>query len=109
MEEPMNALWIIAVFYIVDDVLEQLGHRSHKLAQVPDAEVLTVAIVAAKFFQNHHERAFCVLQDADYLSGDLSISRFNRRLHQLADWLPFLSIVAIVRRKKRNSLAGACI
>jgi hypothetical protein len=58
---------------------------------VPDAEVITVAIVAAKYFQNHHERALCVLQQAGYLSGQLSISRFNRRLHALADWLPLIA------------------
>lgn len=87
----MNALWIIAVFAIIDDSMKALGHQSHVLAQVPDAEILTVAITSAKFFQNHHERAFCVLQAAGYLSGSLSLSRFNRRLHALADWLPWLA------------------
>ncbi len=87
----MNALWIITVFVVVDDVMHELGHRSHKLAQASDAEVLLVAIVAAQFFQNHHERALSVLHEMHYLSGALSISRFNRRLHALADWLPWLA------------------
>lgn len=87
----MNALWIITVFAIIDDSMKALGHQSHVLAHVPDAEILTVAITSAKFFQNHHERAFCVLQAAGYLSGSLSLSRFNRRLHALADWLPWLA------------------
>jgi len=86
----MNATWIITTFVIIDTVMEQLEHRSHVLAQVPDAEIVTVAVVAAKFFQNHHERALCVLRESHYLSGPLSISRFNRRLHALADWLAFL-------------------
>ena len=87
----MNALWIITVFAIIDDSMQALGHQSHVLAQVPDAEILTVAVTAAKFFQNHQERAFGVLQAAGYLSGALSLSRFNRRLHALADWLPWLT------------------
>lgn len=89
----MNAMWIITVFVVVDDLMQQLGHRTHKLAQASDAEVLLVAIVAAQFFQNHHERALGVMHETHYLSGALSVSRFNRRLHALADWLPFLAEV----------------
>lgn len=86
----MDALWIITVFDFVDEVMRTLGHHSHVLAVVPDSEVLTVAIVAAKYFQNHHERAVCLMAQTGYLSGALSVSRFNRRLHRLASWLPFL-------------------
>src|SRR5262249_15255912 len=80
-----------AVFLITDDLMEHLGHRSHQLAAVPDSEVITVAVVAAKYFQNHAERALVVMQQLGYLSGPLSVSRFNRRLHALADWLAFLA------------------
>ncbi len=83
----MNPLWIITVFVIVDELLTKAGHHDHVLAQVSDSEVLTVAIVAAKDFHNNHERALLLLQETHYLSGHLSVSRFNRRLHQQADWL----------------------
>jgi len=52
--------------------------------------VLTVAVVAACQGQNHHERTLCMMRALHYLSGDLSTSRFNRRVHALADWLPLL-------------------
>ena len=87
----MNALWIITVFDIIDELMKALEHKSHVLAQVPDAEVLTIAVVSAKFFQNHHERTFAILQTTRYLSGSLSLSWFNRRLHALADWLPLIA------------------
>lgn len=87
----MDAIWIVTVFDIIDTVMVQLEHQSHCLAKVPDSEVLTVAVVAAKYFQNHHERALVVLQALGYLSGALSTSRCNRRLHALADWLAFLT------------------
>ncbi len=77
---------IVTIYVVIDDVMQALGHRSHPLAQVSDAEVLTVAVVAAKYFQNHHERALQVLHGMGYLSGRLSPSRFNRRLHALGDW-----------------------
>jgi len=84
-ERTMNAIWIITAFVVIDDLMTALKHKSHPLAQTSDAEVLNVAIVAAKYFQNHHERALCVMRECNYLSGPLSISCFNRRLHALGD------------------------
>jgi len=86
----MNDDFIVPAYVVIDETLRALDHRSHPLAQLGDAEVLTVAVVAAKYFQNHHERALQVLQGMGYLSGTLSASRFNRRLHALADWFRLL-------------------
>ena len=44
----MNATWSITAFVVIDDLMTALKHKSHPLAQASDAEVLTVAIVAAK-------------------------------------------------------------
>lgn len=87
----MDATWIVTVFVITDTLMEHLEHRSHVLAQVPDAEIVTVALTAAHAFANHHERALQVLTQTGYLSGRISTSRFNRRLHALADWLILLA------------------
>jgi len=83
----MNDDVIVATFVVIDEVLAHAGHRDHALARVGDAEVLTVAVAAAAYFQNHHARALQVMQGMGYLSGRLSASRFNRRLHALASWL----------------------
>ena len=85
----MNDELIITSYVIIDDVMRSLNHRSHPLAKVTDAEVLTVAVVAARYFHNNHERALWVLTELGYLSARLSTSRFNRRLHAVADWLRF--------------------
>ena len=45
-----------------------------------------MAVLAAKYFQNHHECALSVLIGMGYVSR-LSVSRFNRQLHRLHDWL----------------------
>jgi hypothetical protein len=50
-------------------------------------------VLAAMYFQNHHERGLCVLCAMGYFQQRLSVSRFNRRLHQLADWLPGILMV----------------
>ncbi len=81
---------IVTAYVVIDETMRALGHRSHGLAQVSDAEVLTVAVVAAKYFANNHERALGVLRGMRYLTKPLSASRFNRRLHALGDWLHLL-------------------
>jgi len=83
----MNDDVIITSYVVTVDVMKAFGHESHVLAQVSDADVVFIAIMAALYFQNHHERALCVMQGMGYVTGRLSISRFNRRLHQLAHWL----------------------
>ncbi len=78
---------IVTVYVVLDEMMQALGHRSHRLAQIDDAEVLTVAVVAAKYFANNHERALGVMYGMRYLAKPLSASRFNRRLHALGGWL----------------------
>jgi hypothetical protein len=86
MEARMDDALIVAIFTVIDDVMASVGHRTHALAQTSDSEVLTVAVIAACQFQNHQQRALCVMRGMRYLSGALSFSRFNRRLHALAHW-----------------------
>lgn len=44
----MNARWIIAAFVVIDTIMERLDHQSDVRASVPDSEILTVAVIAAK-------------------------------------------------------------
>jgi hypothetical protein len=83
----MNDDLIVTAYVVIDETMAALGHRSHRLAQVSDAEVLTVAVVAAKYFANNHERALGGVHGMRYLTKPLSASRFNRRVHALGRWL----------------------
>jgi hypothetical protein len=87
----MDATWIITAFVLIDTLKERLNHRSDVRAQVPDSEVILIAVLSAKYFQNHHERAVCILRESGYLSGSIDVTRFNRRLHKLADWVCFIA------------------
>jgi hypothetical protein len=82
----MDDDFIIAAYVTIADSMREFGQESHRLAKVSDPEVLTVAVVAAKFFHNHQERALCVMIRSGYIPA-LSVSRYNRRLHALAWWL----------------------
>jgi hypothetical protein len=86
----MNETVIIATYVVIDEVLEQAEHHDHRLSEVSDAEVLTVAVVAALYFHNHQERALGMLRLGGYIRGRLSISRYNRRIHALREWLGML-------------------
>jgi hypothetical protein len=71
---------------VIDDVLKAYGFQDDPRATGYGAEILTVAVIAAKYFQNHQERALVILSRLVYVRG-LSVSRFNRRLHALQAWL----------------------
>jgi hypothetical protein len=83
----MDDDFMVTVFVVLDKTMAALGHRDDVRAQASDAAVLTVAVVAAKYFQNHLERGLQMMHLGRYLSGALSVSRFNRRLHALRGWL----------------------
>jgi hypothetical protein len=82
----MNDTYIITTYVVTDTVLKAYGFEDDCRASGTAAEILTVGVIAAKYFQNHHERALCVMTRFGYVHG-LSVSRFNRRLHALRDWL----------------------
>ena len=82
----MNDDYIVPVYVMIDDVLRLMNYQDDVRATMSAAEVLTVAVVAARFFQNHHERALCILQKLGDIPR-LSVSRFNRRLHALQELL----------------------
>jgi len=53
----MNDTLIVTVFVVLDDLLRVCDHRTDCHARTSDSEVLTVGVIAACQFQNHHERA----------------------------------------------------
>lgn len=85
----MNDTYIVTVYVVIDDFLKVMKYQSDGRTRVSAAEILTIAVVAAKYFQNHHERAVGVLHRLGYVSK-ISVSRFNRRLHALRDYLEWL-------------------
>lgn len=82
----MNDRYIVTVYVVIDDVLKLMKYEEDVRAKTKAAEILTVAVVAAKYFGNHHERAVGVLSRLGYVQS-VSLSRFNRRLHDLLGWL----------------------
>jgi Transposase DDE domain len=82
----MNEDYIVAVYYVIDEMLKQVAYEDDVRSQVSAAEILTVAVIAAQYFHNHWERTLAILIQQRVIRC-ISISRFNRRLHALQDWL----------------------
>lgn len=81
---------IIAIYAITDDLLNAIGHREDCRVQLSDAEVITTALVAARFFAGNHQSAQDYLKEHGLMPKMLDKSRFNRRLHRL--FLPLLDV-----------------
>lgn len=76
---------IVAVFCLCDDLLKALHHYDDPQCQMKDAEVMTAAIVAMLFFKGNFRLGCQFLCEYNYMPNMVSRSRFNRRLHRIAD------------------------
>ena len=73
----------IAIYILLDDILQVIGHKENSHRQVNDAMVMTTVLVAAWYFGGNWESARSYMQ-SHHCPAMLSKSRFNRRLHALA-------------------------
>jgi hypothetical protein len=75
---------LIATYCLIDDMLQAAGHREAPQRRVSDAEVMTTALCAARFFRGNFNTARLFLYEQGYIPRMLSKSQFNRRLHRTA-------------------------
>jgi hypothetical protein len=75
---------------VCDDGLNASHHQEDPQQQMSDADVLTTAIIAARFCGGNIETARAVLHSPRSCPRMLSKSRLNRRLHRLSGWVETL-------------------
>lgn len=85
---------IVAVYCVCADLLAGLRHRNDPQCQMTDAEIMTVALVAALFFSGNYALTCLFLREQKYMPRMLSASRFNRRLHRIKDL--FVTLFAVL-------------
>jgi hypothetical protein len=83
----MDDTFVTTVYVILVEMERALQLPVKYKPKMTPAEILTVAVVAAKYFHNNLEMALCLMSRLRYLGQPLSISRFNRQLHQHAAFL----------------------
>ena len=78
---------IIAIYCLCDDFLKSINlpHKRWCNEKMSDAKVMTVTIIAARFFYGNIERARQMLKECGYINNMLSKSRLNRRIHHIPD------------------------
>lgn len=76
---------IVVVFCLCDDMLKALCHREDPQCQMTDAEVMTTAMVVMLYFKGNFRLASQYMYEHGYIPNMVSRSRFNRRLHRIAD------------------------
>lgn len=76
-------LKIIFIYSFCSDFLNSLGIKSDSQCKMNQAEVMTVALVAALFFGGNFSRARKALMWNGHIKNMLSESRLNRQLHKI--------------------------
>ncbi|MES1223901.1 MAG: IS982 family transposase [Bacteroidota bacterium] len=76
---------IIGIYCIVDDILKGIGHIEDGRRKISDSEVITTALVSALYFGGHLDNGRGFMKMTRLVPGMLDKSRFNRRLHKVAE------------------------
>lgn len=97
---------IITIYVICDDYLKAIDYQDDGQVGMTTAEVMTTALVAARFFKNCLEHARIFLKEAGYIPTMLGDSRLNRRLHGIAEqvWLELFHMLGAVHQQLNDSL-----
>ena len=85
---------IILVYCLCEDLLKALHHREDPQRQICDAEIMTIAIVAALYFGANYTLARAFLKEQGHIPGMLGKSRFSRRLNRIKH--QFLSLFNVL-------------
>lgn len=74
---------IITIFCLCDDYLKAINQKDNHQARISTSEIVTTAIVAAKYFGGNYQKSRMFLDGHNYIPNMLSESRFIRRLNSM--------------------------
>ena len=78
---------VITIYCACDDFLQAWNWHDDPQAQMSTAEVMTVCLVAAAFFDGNQEKSRRFLKEHGYIPKMLSKGQFNRRWHAIPEAL----------------------
>ena len=76
--------YIILVYCLCDDMLKAMNHHEDGQCQLNDAEIMTIALVAAMYFGGNYATARRFLTEYGYIVQSISPGRFSIRLHRVS-------------------------
>ena len=91
---------VIAIYVFIDDIMIEIGHKEHVSRNSSDSEIITVALIASKYFHGNIDHAIAFVKSTKLMPRMLSKSRFNRRIHLIFEFIIdlFLNIADIIKR-----------
>ena len=91
---------VIAIYVFIDDIMIEIGHKEPVNRNSSDSEIITVALIAAKYFHGNIDHAINFVKSTKLMSRMLSKSRFNRRIHLIFELIIdlFLNISDLIKR-----------
>jgi hypothetical protein len=97
---------IISIYCFFDELLKALGTKEDPQAKLNNAEIMTIALVAAEFFTGNQQASLDFMISHAYIPA-FSKSRFNRRLHALPEslWQFALYILSQIHQPDDNQEA----
>lgn len=94
---------IVLVYCLCDDLLKSLHHREDGQCRISDAEVMTIALVAALHFGGNQALSNRFLFEQRYIKVHLSRSRFCRRLQRVRNHYATLFALLGAAFKEQNT------
>ena len=96
---------VIVICVFIDDLMIKIGHKEPKNRNVSNSEVITVVMIAAKYFHGNIDHAICFVKSTRLMPGILSKSRFNQREHLIFELIIdlFSHIADIIKRLNISS------
>ncbi|SPE78070.1 Transposase DDE domain protein [Flavobacterium columnare] len=80
---------IISIFCLIDDILHGIDHKEDIRRRVSDSdsEIILAAILSSTSFYGNHCSAIRFVKQYGFIPEMVDASRFNRRLHKIANLL----------------------
>jgi len=90
----------IAIYVFLDDIMIAFGHKEPNHRNASDAEVITTALIAAKYFHGHIDNAISYVKESGLMPRMLGKSRFNRRIHAIYELIIdlFFNIAEVIKK-----------
>lgn len=90
----------IAIYVFLDDIMKKSGYKEPINRNTSDSEIITTALIAAKYFHGHIDHAICFVKGSGLMPKMLSKSRFNRRIHAIYELIIdlFFNLAEIIKK-----------
>src|SRR4030066_733024 len=90
----------IAIYVFLDDIMIESGHKEPVNRNTSDSEIITTALIAAKFFHGHIDNALSFVKGSGLMPRMLGKSRFNRRIHAIYELIIdlFFNIAEVIKK-----------